>query len=102
MRIVAGIIVATAFAVCSGDGSDAIPSAAEATVAKETFRFELKSELLDTSLPDLTIIEATGHVAMDASRRADLSVSDALIEISGTGPTDMVVNGDDVYMRGGC
>jgi hypothetical protein len=101
MRIVAGIIVATAFAVCSGDGSDVIPSAAEATVAKATFRFELKSELLDTSLSDLTIIEATGHVAMDASRRADLSVSDALIEISGTGPTDMVVNGDDVYMRGG-
>jgi hypothetical protein len=101
MRIVAGIIVATAFAVCSGDGSDAILSAAEATVAKATFRFELKSELLDTSLSDLTIIEATGHVAMDVSRRADLSVSDALIEISGTGPTDMVVNGDDVYMRGG-
>ena len=92
----AGIIVATAFAVCSGDASDAVPSAAEAT-----FRFELKSELLDTSLPDPTIIEATGHVAMDASRRADLSVSNALIEIPGAGPTDMVVNGDDVYMRGG-
>jgi hypothetical protein len=101
MRIVAGIIVATAFAVCSGDASDAIPSAAEGTVAKATFRFELKSELLDTSLSDLTIIEATGHVAMDASRRADLSVSNALVEISGAGPTDLVVNGDDVYMRGG-
>jgi hypothetical protein len=98
---VAGIIVATAFAVCSGDASDAIPSAAEGTVAKATFRFELKSELLDTSLSDLTIIEATGHVAMDASRRADLSVSNALVEISGAGPTDLVVNGDDVYMRGG-
>jgi hypothetical protein len=101
MRIVAGIIVATAFAMCSGDASDAVPSAAEATVAKATFRFELKSELLDTSLPDPTIIEATGHVAMDASRRIDLSVSNALIEIPGAGPTDMVVNGDDLYMRGG-
>jgi hypothetical protein len=101
MRIVAGIIVAAAFAMCSGDASDAIPSAAKATVAKATFRFELTSELLDTSLPDPTIIEATGHVAMDASRRIDLSVSDALIEIAGAGPTDVVVNGDDVYMRGG-
>lgn len=97
----AGIIVATAFAVCSGDASDAVPSAAEATVAKATFRFELTSELLDVSLPDPTIIEATGHVAMDASRRVDLSVSDMLIEIPGAGPTDMVVNGDDVYIRGG-
>jgi hypothetical protein len=101
MRIVAGIIVATAFAVCSGDASDAVTSAAEATVAKETARFELTSELLDVSLPDPTIIEATGHVAMDGSRRIDLSISDMLIEIAGAGPTDIVVNGDDMYMRGG-
>jgi hypothetical protein len=101
MRMMGGIIVAATFAVCSGDASDAVRSAAEATVAKATFRFELTSELLGTSLPDLTIIEATGHVAMDASRRADLSISDMLIEIPGAGPTDIVVNGDDVYIRGG-
>jgi hypothetical protein len=101
MRIVAGLIVAATFAVCSGDASDAVTSAAEATVEKATARFELTSELLGTSLPDLTIIEATGHVAMDASRRADLSISDMLIEIPGAGPTDIVVNGDDVYIRGG-
>ena len=101
MRIAAGVIVAAAFAVCSGDASDAVPSAAEATVAKATFRFELTSEWLGISLPDPTLIEATGHVTMDASRRADLSVSDMLIEIPGAGPTDMVVNGDDVYIRGG-
>jgi len=98
---VAGIIVVAAFAVCSGDASDVVTGAAEATVAKATFRFELTSEWLGTSLPDPTIIEATGHVAMGASRRADLSVSDMLIEIPGAGPTDIVVNGDDVYIRGG-
>ena len=97
----AGIIVAAAFAVCSGDASDAVTSAAEATVAKATARFELTSEFPDTSHPHLTIIEATGHVAMDASLRADLSISHMLIEIPGAGPTDIVVNGDDVYIRGG-
>ena len=101
MRIVAGMIVAAAFALCSGDASGAVTSAADATVAKATFRFELTSEWLGTSLPDPTLIEATGHVAMDESRRADLSVSDMLIEIPGAGPTEMVVNGDDVYIRGG-
>jgi hypothetical protein len=78
-----------------------VTSAAEVTVAKATFRFELTSEWLGTSLPDPTLIEATGHVAMGASRRADLSVSEMLIEIPGAGPTDIVVNGDDVYIRGG-
>jgi hypothetical protein len=101
MRIVAAIIVAAMFAVCSGDASDALTSAAEATVAKATFRFELTSEWLGTSLPDPTLFEATGHVAMGASRRADLSMSEMLIEIPGAGPTEMVVNGDDVYIRGG-
>jgi hypothetical protein len=101
MRTVAGIIVAAAFAVCSGDASGDVTSAAEATVAKATFRFELTSEWLGTSIPDPTLIEATGHVAMDASRRVDMSISDMLIEIPGAGPTDIVVNGDDVYMRGG-
>jgi hypothetical protein len=101
MRIVAGIIVAATFAVCSGDASDAVTSAAEATVAKATFRFELTSEWLGTSLPDPTLLEATGHVAMGAPRRADLSASEMLIEIPGAGPTDIVVNGDDVYIRGG-
>jgi hypothetical protein len=101
MRIVAGIIVAAAFAVCSGDASDAVRSAAEATVAKPTFRFELTGEWLGTSLPDPTIMEATGHVAMGAPRRADVSVSGMLIEIPDAGPTEMVVNGDDVYIRGG-
>jgi hypothetical protein len=103
MRIVAGVIVAAAFAVCSGDASGDVTSAAEATVAKATLRFDLTSELLGTSLPDPTLIEATGHVAMDASRRADLSVSEMLIDmlIPISGPTDMVVNGDDVYIRGG-
>jgi hypothetical protein len=101
MRTVAGIIVAAAFAVCSGDASDAVRSAAEATVAQATFRFELTSEWLGTSLPDPTIIEVTGHVAMGASRRADLSVSGMLIEIPGAGPTDIVVNGDEVYIRAG-
>jgi hypothetical protein len=101
MRIVAAIIVAATFAVCSGDASDAVRSAAEATVAKATFRFELTSEWLGTSLPDPTLIEATGHVAMGAPRRADLSASHMAIEIPGAGPTDIVVNGDDVYIRGG-
>jgi hypothetical protein len=101
MRIVAGIIVAATFAVCSGDAADAVTSAAEATVAKATFRFELTGEWLDLSLPDPTLIEATGHVAMGAPRRADLSASHMAIEIPGAGPTDIVVNGDDVYIRGG-
>ncbi len=96
-----GIIVAAVFAVCSGDASDVVTSAAEATVAKATFRFELTIELPGTSLPDPTIFEATGHVAMGASRRANLSVSEMLIEIPGAGPTDIVMNGDDVYIRGG-
>jgi hypothetical protein len=101
MRIVAGLIVAAMFAVCSGDASDAVTSAAEETVAKATFRFELTGEWLDLSVPDPTLIEATGHVAMGASRRADLSISDMPFEIPGAGPTDVVVNGDDVYIRGG-
>lgn len=70
MRMVAGIIVAAGFAACFGDASGAVRSAAEATVAKPTFRFELTSEWLGTSLPDPTLFEATGHVAMSASRRS--------------------------------
>jgi hypothetical protein len=101
MRMVAGIIVAAGFAACFGDASGAVRSAVEATVAKPTFRFELTSEWLGTPLPDPTLFEATGHVAMGASRRADLSMSGLLMEIPGAGPTEMVVNGDDVYMRGG-
>jgi hypothetical protein len=102
VKPVRGVRCATYRAVSCvlGDASDAVTRAAEATAARATFRFELTSECLGPSLPDPTLNEPTGPVAMDASGRVDLSISDMLMEIPGAGPTDIVVNGDDVYMRG--